>query len=434
MRTAGGLHSQIWQRNNLLRAVHQAARGRRAQPAVQDYLLHLDDELARLHDQLADAEPRCGECQVFTIYDPKERQITAPVFRERVLHHAVMNICGPVLDRRLMHHSYACRIGKGTFAALEAARRAAQAAPWFLKLDVRKYFASIPHAGLMRTLERVFRERTVLRILESLVRGYSPGASHGLPIGTLASQHLANFYLAALDTHVLQAIRPTGYVRYMDDLALWFGDAAAASDARDRLTDFSSHHLGLGFKTAAIHRSDHGMSFLGHRVYPHHLTLNRVSRRRYQRKIRAVWHAWVEGHLAESDAQQRGQALTAFTRYASGHAWRAALMKNWDDKPQAETVSCVVAAGSTTAGTPGPPIATTTRRRTRTTTLASGPAAAPTDGWSPLVEPACHPASPSLTANKTQPTPPLAGSPRSSKASNKRERRGFTFPENPPLP
>lgn len=45
------------------------------------------------------------------------RAIFAPCFRERVLHHALMNHVGPALDRALVDDSYACRIGKGTLAA-----------------------------------------------------------------------------------------------------------------------------------------------------------------------------------------------------------------------------------------------------------------------------------------------------------------------------
>ncbi len=45
----------------------------------------------------------------FTIFDPKERLITAPCFRERVLHHAVINVCEPVFERWLIVDTFACR-------------------------------------------------------------------------------------------------------------------------------------------------------------------------------------------------------------------------------------------------------------------------------------------------------------------------------------
>ena len=386
MRTVGGLHEQMWDRENLLEAVCLAAKGRREQPAVRDFLDRLDEELESLRDQLADAQPRCGECMTFTIYDPKERLITAPVFRERVLHHAVMKVCGPVLDRRLIYHSYACRKGKGTVAALHAARQAAGAAPWFLKLDVRKYFESIPHARLFAALERVFREEAVLRILAALVMAYRPGLNHGLAIGTLVSQHLANFYLAPLDTMALQELRPSGYVRYMDDSALWTLEPDGVRKASDRLCEFATTMLGLEFKTAYSNRTTHGMDFLGHRVFPHRLGLNRPSRRRFCGKLRALHRDWETGRLDEATAQARATALTAFTSHARCLAWRRQVVRTLGDGPQAGTACCAAAVGSTTAGMPDLPTATATTRTTGTTTSVSGPVPAPADGRSALVE------------------------------------------------
>jgi hypothetical protein len=425
MRTVGGLHAQMLDRENLLRAVHLAAKGRREQPAVAAYLDRLDEELEALRDDLASTRPRCGECVTFTIHDPKQRLITAPVFRERVLHHAVMNVCGPVLDGRLIHHSYACRKGKGTVAALHAARRAAGAAPWFLKLDVRKYFGSIPHARLFAALERVFREEQVRRLLAALVTAYRPGQTHGLAIGTLISQHLANFYLAPLDTLVLQEVRPAGYVRYMDDLALWTVDAAGARNARYRLREFAAATLGLEFKTAFSNRTMHGMDFLGHRVFPHRLGLNRASRLRYRAKLLRVHQDWESGHLDEAAAQAQATALTAFTSHARCLDWRRQVVRTLGDGPQAGTACCAAAVGSTTAGTPDPPSATATTRRTATTTSVSAPAPAPADRRSALVEQGRLPVPPLPAVDETQTTRRWPVAPQRPNALRQGERRVF---------
>ncbi|MCP5519538.1 MAG: group II intron reverse transcriptase domain-containing protein [Verrucomicrobiales bacterium] len=401
MRTVGGLLDRMIERENLLAAVWQAARGRREQPAVQTWLARLDDELDRLRDEIGSGRPRCGECITFTIHDPKERLITAPVFRERVLHHAVMNLCGPVLDRRLIAHTYACRRGKGTVAALRTAQRFAARNPWFLKLDVRKYFDSIPHEQLFAALEKVFREPAVRRILATLVTAYRRGTDHGLAIGTLVSQHLANFYLAPLDTLVLQSVRPAGYVRYMDDLALWTADGESAREGRDRLVEFARRQLGLEFKTAFLNRTPHGMDFLGHRVFPYRLALSRASRRRYVRKVRRLHVDWATGRLAEDVAQVRGAALTAFTGHADCLAWRRRILQDLGDGPQTGTACCAAAAGSTTAGTPGPATATATTPATATTTTGSVPVPAPAVGRSVLVEQARLPVPSPCAMDKT---------------------------------
>ena len=52
-----------------------------------------------------------------SFHDPKERTICAAPFRERVMHHALMNVCEPVLKRAAVFDSYACRKGKGQLAS-----------------------------------------------------------------------------------------------------------------------------------------------------------------------------------------------------------------------------------------------------------------------------------------------------------------------------
>jgi len=74
---------------------------------------------------------------------PKERLICAATFHERVLHHALMNLCEPVLERAAVFDSYACRKGKGRLLAVERAQGYARTHGWFLKMDIRKYFDSI---------------------------------------------------------------------------------------------------------------------------------------------------------------------------------------------------------------------------------------------------------------------------------------------------
>ncbi|OYW73703.1 MAG: hypothetical protein B7Z37_20590 [Verrucomicrobia bacterium 12-59-8] len=392
MRSVGGLWAQIVARENLTAAAWLAARGRRSQTAVRAWLADLDRQLELLRTELVCGQLHCGDCRTFTIYDPKERLITAPVFRERVLHHAIMRVCGPVLERRLMHHSYACRAGKGTYAALAAASAAARRGAWFVKLDVRKYFDSIDHACLLARLERVFREQRVLDLFRLVLAAYAPQLGRGLPIGTLISQHLANFYLSPLDTQVLQHLRPRGYVRYMDDMALWVDGSDQARTARAAVVAYARDELHLEMKTAFINRSRHGMDFLGHRVFPDHLGLNRASRRRYQHRLRALTHAVEGGSMQETAAQVRAVALTAFSLRADCLHWRRRVVVNLGGSPWAATACCAAAPGSTTAGTLPPASATATNRSSTTTTTACVSPPAPAGGRSAWMEPACCPA------------------------------------------
>ena len=248
--------------------------------------------------------------------------ITAPCFRERVLHHAIMNVCEPVFERRLIADTFACRRGKGRLAALDRARHFARGWAFFLKLDVRKYFDSIAHSILVDRLERLFKDQHLLALLRRIIAGYETTPGCGLPIGSLTSQHFANFYLDEFDRFVKEGLRVEGYVRYMDDCALWAENRAIL---RVHLADLG-RVPGVGtldLKAGPyINRTAHGMDFLGCRIFPGHMTLNRRSRVRFRRTLHGLERDHVAGRIDEPDLQRRATALVAFARADGVSSWR----------------------------------------------------------------------------------------------------------------
>ncbi len=63
-------------------------------------------------------------------------------------------------------------MGKGREAAILRAQHFTKHNRWFLKLDVQKYFDSVPHAKLMHFLERRFKERRLLELLNRIIAAY----------------------------------------------------------------------------------------------------------------------------------------------------------------------------------------------------------------------------------------------------------------------
>ncbi len=82
---------------NLLRAAHAAARGKRFKPGVASFLFDLERQLLRLHEELAGKAYRPGPYRTFTIYEGKTRQISAAPFRDRVVTHYILRIATPLL-------------------------------------------------------------------------------------------------------------------------------------------------------------------------------------------------------------------------------------------------------------------------------------------------------------------------------------------------
>jgi hypothetical protein len=290
----------------------------------------LDAHLEELQQSLLSGNVTVGNYHYFKIRDPKERTICAASFSERVLHHAVMNLCEPILERASVSDSYACRKGKGRLAAVERAQQYACQYRWFLKLDVRKYFDSIHHETLRGLLRGTFKDPAVLVLFDAIIDSYQTAPRRGLPIGNLTSQHFANFYLAPLDRFIKERLQRRAFVRYMDDFVVWGDSAQELRDVRNQVREFLATELHLELKpNMIINRTELGMDFLGYRIFPDKVRLARRSKVRFARKFRRYEQAYLRGEWAELQLQQRVQALLSFVMPADSRDYRLHVLKRF---------------------------------------------------------------------------------------------------------
>jgi len=164
MKRANHLYDQISTHENLHLAFRKAAKGKQSHAEVVRFKKQFDANIQSLREQLINGRPDIGHYHFFTVRDPKVRNICAASFPERILHHAIMNLCEPYLDAYAIHDSYACRKGKGNRRALVRVQEFARKYPWYLKLDIARYFDSIDHEIAMRLLSRQFKEKKLLKL------------------------------------------------------------------------------------------------------------------------------------------------------------------------------------------------------------------------------------------------------------------------------
>lgn len=289
------------------------------------YRTGLDANLAALRRELLSGAAAVGDYHYFMIRDPKERRICAAAFRERVLHHAVMNVCHPFFERFQTGDSYATRIGKGQYAALERAKGYTRRYRWFCKLDVRKFFDNIDHEILRAKLCRLFKDPALLELFGRIVGSYEASPGRGLPIGNLTSQYFANFYLGYADHHVRERLRVPAYVRYMDDMLLWHDDKAELLRIVREISSFIGGELRLPLREPVINATSKGVPFLGYVLFPGVVRLNRNSKKRFTRKY-LLYHSKLNtGIWSPSDYALHVQPLVAFTRFADARAFRRAV-------------------------------------------------------------------------------------------------------------
>lgn len=321
MKRIGGLFERIPLRETLAHAAWAAAAGKRDRAEVRAFFAGWENEALKLSGDLRAGRYRFGPYRAFPVHDTKTRTIHAPSFRDRVVHHAIIAVCGPVFEKGALLHSHACRRGHGQHVALRQARHWTRRAGWYGKIDVVKFYDRIEHGVLRRLLARRFRETRLLALFDRLLDSYGTIPGHGLPIGALTSQYLGNFLLDEFD----RAIKSTGmahrYLRYMDDIVIW-GDRATLGRLRPVARDALAR-LGLEMKHGGEwNRCGQGVPFLGFVVYPDRLRLGRQGRQRLRRNLRGLEEAWREGTISESERQARATSLFAHARCGNDLAWR----------------------------------------------------------------------------------------------------------------
>lgn len=248
-------------------------------------------------------------------------------FRDRVMHHALVNVLEPIWERRFITDSYATRKDKGVHAAVARAQYFIRQYEWFLKTDVEKFFDSVHHDTLLGILARTIKDKQALAVAEKIIRhGGQDGV--GLPIGNRTSQFFANVYLHPLDLYIKQEHRLKGYVRYMDDFVLFDNDKQRLKALRRDVEGFLHDRLKLRLKPSAtfLNRRANGLSFLGTRIFPGTIRLRNQNLRRIARRIAIKEKRYAEGKMDEEAFLHSMNSYWAMLAYYPAMGLRQSLL------------------------------------------------------------------------------------------------------------
>ena len=345
MKTYKNLYPQICSFENLFLAFHDAARGKRGKPEVAAFEQDLEPNLFRLQEELLAQTYQPGPYTHFPIRDPKPRVISAAPFRDRVVHHALVQVIEPIFEARFIHDSYACRLGKGTHRALDRCQEFARQYPYVLQCDLVHFFPSIDHAILRGILAQPIADAQALWLVDRIIESgrdlpnryppaYFPGDDlfaalrpRGLPIGNLTSQFWANCYLNPLDQFVERELKCQGYERYVDDLLLFDDDKRTLWHWKAEIADFLvGLRLWLHDRESTVYPVSNGIPFLGFRIYPDRRRLKRRNGVAFARRFRALRAALAAGEIAQEQLFQSVQGWLAHAAHGDTQGLRRALV------------------------------------------------------------------------------------------------------------
>jgi hypothetical protein len=255
------------------------------------------------------------------------------------------NIIEPRFEARFIPDSYANRIGKGTHRAVDRLQQFSRRYRYVLRLDIIKHFPSLDHAILLDTLGRVIPEADVMWLIERIVAGgdgvldaeyrmqWFPGDDllaaarpRGLPIGNLTSQFWSNCYLNPFDHFIKRGLGCKGYLRYVDDMALF-------SDSKRQLWDWKAAVVerlaGLRLRfhdQAQVMPVNAGIPWLGFVVYPTHRRLKARNARAFGRRLAERWSAYCADTISFAEFDATVQGWVAHARHGDTWGLRTELL------------------------------------------------------------------------------------------------------------
>jgi len=156
----------------------------------------------------------------------------------------------------------------------------------------------------------------------------------GLPIGNLTSQFFANVYLDPLDHFAKEILRAKGYVRYVDDFALFDDDPAMLESWRNRIEAFlARRRLLLHPRKTHVASTACPARFLGFELHPGGLRrLPEENVRRFRNRLRGLRDRWRAGTVGRTEVVQRVNAWVAHARHADTVGLRHAIFRGgWFD-------------------------------------------------------------------------------------------------------
>lgn len=291
--------------------------GKRRTKDEHQFELNVDANLQQLRKEILSKQYRPSRSTAHIVHVPVDREIFAATFKDRIVHHLVVDSVYEWWDKRFIDDSYSCRIGKGTKYGIERLDYHIRAASlnykkkvYVLKMDVRGYFMSLSREKLYKRaiwgLEQQFAnkedtfEYEIIKMLwhriifDDPIQGVkkvgnlkgwkklpdskslfkqAPGV--GIVIGNLTSQLLSNIFLDLLDRFIVFYLGYRYYGRYVDDFYIVVTEEELPQLKRDIevIREYLRTALGLTLhpRKIVLQESSKGVAFLGAVVYHNHV-------------------------------------------------------------------------------------------------------------------------------------------------------------------
>ncbi|MEK4025771.1 reverse transcriptase domain-containing protein [Sporosarcina sp. FSL W7-1283] len=321
------LYEQIISFRNLEYAFTQVTKGdRKFRKDAILFSMALDKNLVDLWHDLKRGNYRVGEYIRFKVYEPKERWVSAPRVRDKIVQFATHHIIKRIYENVFISDSYACLDGRGTHAAVNSVQRDMRIAerefldPWIVSVDVSKFFYSIDREILKQILRKKIKCAKTLWLLDRIIDS-SPEGATGIPLGNVTSQDFANIYLNEMDQYVKRFLGVRYYTRYMDDMIAFVDGKFAAQSLKEEMCNFLEDRLNMvaNPKKSQIFPLDQGVNAYGYKIWTTHKLVRDDSKCRAKRRIKAMDRKLQAGLIQQSEITQSVNSWLGHARHSDSY-------------------------------------------------------------------------------------------------------------------
>jgi retron-type reverse transcriptase len=344
------MYNNLCSYENLLSAYLKARKNKSKKRYVIEFEKNLMNNIKSLRTELLFHYYTPRPLKTFILRDPKTRKISKSHFRDRVIHHAIINILEPIYDKTFIYDSYASRKNKGAQKAVKRlikfqnkvtkngksvflkkikGKELKLIKGYCFKADIKHYFQEMNHNVLVKILKRKIKDNRVIWLIVRILKNFPSKVGEpekGIPLGNYTSQFFANLYLNELDYFIKHKLEAKYYIRYVDDFVILHGCENTLREHKNKIQEFLLNELKIELHPdkSRIGPLYSGTDFLGFRIFQKYILLRRRNIRKIKSKIKKIKNSdelmdCVEGFLA-------------YSNFANCHKLKYELIKNLDRK------------------------------------------------------------------------------------------------------
>jgi retron-type reverse transcriptase len=279
MKRVGHIYEKILNPDLIHAAICEASRGKRHRADVQRVMADVPAHIKKIQEMLTNNTYKPSPYNIFIRYDhlnKKTRKIQRPAFfPDQVIHWLVVMATKDALMRGMYHWNCGSIPGRGIKRGYIGVNRwlrdDKKNTKYTLKMDIRKYYDSVPHDKLMAVIRHKIKDERMLRLIQQIV----DTTETGIPIGNYTSQWFANIFLESLDHYIKEKLGVKYYVRYIDDMVLFGRNKKELHKARIAIAKFLQTEMGLELKDnwQVFNTDSRGVDFLGFVFHRTHIRL-----------------------------------------------------------------------------------------------------------------------------------------------------------------